>query len=132
MTTQTQVETARTCVDAFREQGIEAVLPYMKGDVMVHSAPGWAGKPFFKGHDGLRELAAEWTEIFDEYGWSEASYEELGDDRVAALFRHFGRTRDGIPIDAPLAAVFEYDGDLVGCMRFFFTWEEARATSATA
>jgi len=48
-------------------------MPYLKPILAIHSAPGWAGKPLFLGHAGARELAAEWTEIFDEYGWSDAT-----------------------------------------------------------
>jgi hypothetical protein len=39
---------------------------------------------------------------------------------------HRGRTRDGVPIDGPLAAVFEVTDGLVNKVKFFFTWEEAR------
>ena len=44
---------------------------------------------------------------------------------MTARFRHRGRTREGVPIDAPLAGVFEVTDGLVGKVRFFFTWEEA-------
>jgi hypothetical protein len=126
VTTQTQLERARAFTEAFRANGVEGLIPFMRPDVDIQSAPGWAGKPQYLGHEGARELALEWTESFQDYGWSDADVEELDEDRVAAMFRHHGRTREGVPIDGPLAAVLEFDGDLVGRLRFFFTWEEAR------
>ncbi len=128
MRTQTQqLELARAFIEAFRSGGVEELLRHSTSDVEIHSAPGWAGKPFYLGHDGGRELAAEWTESFQEYGWGPATYEQPDERRVLAFFRHHGRTREGIPIDGPLAALLELDGDKVGTVRFFFTWEEARA-----
>jgi ketosteroid isomerase-like protein len=127
MTTQTQLEVAEAFIEAFRSGGVEELLQYATSDVEIHSAPGWAGKPLYLGHDGGRELAAEWTESFQEYGWKPATYEEVDGRRVLAFFGHHGRTREGIPIDGPLAALLELDGDKVGTVRFFFTWDEARA-----
>jgi hypothetical protein len=114
-------------IDAFHREGAEAVLPYLAGDVVWHSAPGWAGKEVYRGHDGVRELIAEWTENFVDDRWDlPQEPEELADGRVLLLNRHRGRTREGVVVDAPLASVWTFgDDDLITEVRSFFTWEEA-------
>jgi ketosteroid isomerase-like protein len=112
-------------MDAFNEGGVDGAVDYVTPDFEMHSAPGWPGKQLYVGYDGARELAAEWMESFDEYQWVPGRIEEMPGDRVTALFRHRGRTRDGVPIDAPLAGVFEVTDGLITKVKWFFTWEEA-------
>lgn len=125
MTTLTDAEVVAAFMDSFNERGVDGASEWVTSGVEMHSAPGWAGKPLYIGVDGARELAAEWTESFDEYEWVPGRFEEVRGGCVTALFRHRGRTRDGVRIDAPLAAVFEVTDGLVDRVRFFFTWEEA-------
>jgi ketosteroid isomerase-like protein len=101
------------------------VLRFFAEDVVWHSAPGWAGKMHFHGHDGVLELIAEWTENFVDYKWVEVDARELHDGRVLVLNRHKGRTRDGVAVDAPLASIYALRGDKIVEVWSYFTWEEA-------
>jgi hypothetical protein len=125
LTNLTDAQVVAAFMDAFNERGVDGASEWVTSGVEMHSAPGWAGKPLYIGVDGARELATEWTESFDEYQWVPDRFEEVPGGRVMALFRHRGRTRDGVPIDAPLAAVFQVTDNLVDKVKFFFTWEEA-------
>ena len=124
-------EIVRSSVEAFNRDGGQAVLPYLSEDVVWHSAPGWAGRPVYRGHEGALELIAEWTENFVDYEWELGTLAELEDGRVLLLNRHKGRTRDGVPVDAPLGSIWELEGDRVSSVRFVFTWEEAREAAGT-
>ena len=125
MTESPRAEIVAECYAAFNREGAPAVLRYVTHDTVWYSAPGWAGKPVFRGQAGVLELIAEWTENFVDYQWEPAVPEELSDGRVLLLNRHKGRTRDGVSVDAPLGSVWELEGDLIATVRFFFTWEEA-------
>jgi ketosteroid isomerase-like protein len=121
----------REAIDAFHREGAEAVIPYLAEDIVWYSAPGWAGKQVYQGHDGARELIAEWTENFVDYRWDlPRPPEELDDGRVLLLNRHTGKTREGVAVDAPLASLWTFrDDDLIAEVRSYFTWEEALAAA---
>ena len=112
-------------IEAFNAHGDRAVLPVLAENVVWHSAPGWAGKMHYRGHGGVLELIAEWTENFVDYKWLEVDARELEDGRVLVLNRHKGMTRDGVLVDAPLASIWELRGDKVVQVWSYFTWEEA-------
>ena len=103
MTQSRRAEIVAASIEAFNAHGDRAVLPVLSEDVVWHSAPGWAGKPVYRGHDGVLELIAEWTENFVDYKWESVDARELADGRVVVLNRHKGRTRDGVLVDAPLS-----------------------------
>jgi hypothetical protein len=125
-----RTEIVSSAIDAFHRSGAEAVLPYLTEDVVWYSAPGWAGKEVYRGHDGVRELIAEWTENFVDYRWDlPHPPEQLDDGRVLLLNRHLGKTREGVLVDAPLGSVWVFREDLVVEVRSFFTWEETLAAA---
>jgi hypothetical protein len=107
------------------------VIPYLAEDIVWYSAPGWAGKQVYHGHDGARELIAEWTESFVDYQWELPRRPELlADGRVLLLNRHRGNTREGVVVDAPLASLWTFgDDDLIVEVRSYFSWEEALAAA---
>jgi hypothetical protein len=113
-------------IDAFHREGAEGVLRSLTEGVVWYSAPGWAGKEVYRGHEGVRELIAEWTENFVDYRWDVPHPPELlGDGRVMLLNRHRGKTREGVAVDAPLGSLWTFrDDDLVVEVRSYFTWEE--------
>jgi ketosteroid isomerase-like protein len=119
--------TAIQSVEAFNRGGIEAMLEYHGEDLVWYAAPGWPGQDVYRGHHGARALAREWTESFDEYHWDLHEAAERN-GRVLILGTHRGRSRDGVWVDQPAAAVSDVgpDGRLT-VTRFFFDWDEARA-----
>jgi ketosteroid isomerase-like protein len=112
--------------EAFNREGARAVLPFLSDDVVWYAAPGWAGKQEYRGHEGVLELIAEWSENFVDYKWEPGPLTELEDGRVLLLNRHQGRTRDGVPVDAALGSLWRVrDDGLIVEVRSYFTWEEA-------
>lgn len=125
MTATRRAETVGASIAAFNAHGDRAALPFLAEDVEWHSAPGWAGKMLYRGHGGVLELIAEWTENFVDYKWESVDVRELADGRVLVLNRHKGRTRDGVLVDAPLASIWALRDDKVVGVWSYFTWEEA-------
>ncbi|MGH2978013.1 MAG: nuclear transport factor 2 family protein [Solirubrobacterales bacterium] len=119
------VELANAFFDAFNREGIESALRYAVPDGTWHAAPGWAGKPVYRGGAGARELAGEWTEQFDHYRWMPDRSIELSERRALLLAHHSGRTRAGVPIEGKVAGLFEVEGGRIKEIWFFFSWEEA-------
>ena len=125
MTPSRRADIVAASIEAFNASGDRAVLPFVAEDIAWHSAPGWAGKMLYRGHDGVLELIAEWTENFVDYRWISVDVHDLDDGRVLVLNRHKGRTRDGVPVDSPLASIWALRDDKVVGVWSYFTWEEA-------
>ena len=125
MTQPGRAQVVAASIEAFNARGDQAVIPFLAEDVVWHSAPGWAGKMLYRGHHGVLELIAEWTENFVDYKWISVDVRELDDGRVLVLNWHKGRTRDGVPVDSPLASIWALRDDKVVEVWSYFTWEEA-------
>ncbi len=114
--------------EAFNRDGIEAALPFMSQDVVWHSFPEWPGAEKYEGWDGVRQLALEWTENFDEYRWDvDEVHERAGG--ILVLAHHHGRSVGaGMPISQRVGGWFTTfdDEDRTGEAWFFVSWEEAR------
>jgi ketosteroid isomerase-like protein len=118
-------DVVRSAIEAFNAEGIEGALRYTDPAVEMHAFPEWPGPPTYRGHDGFRDLVAEWTENFDGYQWEVLEIRE-GGDRVAALARHRGRTRDaGITVEQTIGSVWEVRGGRIVRAEYFLSWEEA-------
>jgi ketosteroid isomerase-like protein len=78
------LEIVRRTIEAFNRDGVEAAIQYLDADIDWVAPPEWLEEPVYKGHDGIRRIASQWTENFDQY---RLDLEELIDagDRVLAL-----------------------------------------------
>lgn len=120
------VEIAVQSEAAFDAGGVEAVLAWFTPDVVLHSIPDWVGGPEYRGQEGVRAMAAAWTDNFDEFGFSVSERRDLG-DRVLTRGEMVGRIKgSGTPIRQPLMAVFSNfrDGQ-IGEVHYFTSWPQA-------
>jgi xanthine/CO dehydrogenase XdhC/CoxF family maturation factor len=121
------VEVVSAGIEAWNREGVEGILRDFHPDFRGYPFPEWIGDPIYHGIDGMRRLALEWTDQFDDYRWDSERLIDLG-DRVVALVHHHGRTKgDGIEIRQEMGVVFgdfRADGK-VGEAHFFLTWAEA-------
>ena len=105
----------------------EAIFPFFSEDTVWHPFPEWPDGPHPRvGHEGIRELAASWTDNFDEFSVTLQEIREVG-DRVVGLGEQHGRAKDsGVLIRQPLAQVAsDFRDGKIGELRFFITWREA-------
>ena len=123
---QENLEIVRQIYQAFAAGGIEAALPYLAPNGVLHPFAEWPGPSEYRGRDGLRRLLAEWTENFDDFEFEIHDIRAVG-DRVLLLAEMVGRIRgSGVPVRQPLGAIWsDFRDDQIGEGRFFITWREA-------
>lgn len=63
------VEIVRRGYRAFREGGVEAILPFLHPDIEWHMSAAFTPSPrVYHGHDGVREVFRFFNERIDELG----------------------------------------------------------------
>jgi ketosteroid isomerase-like protein len=82
------------------------------------------GAQFFKGREELRASWDQWLETWES---QRAFIEEMHErgDRVLVLSLNRFRGRDGIELDVPGAAIFEFKGPKISRLEGFFDRESA-------
>jgi ketosteroid isomerase-like protein len=120
------VEVVRRTLEAFNREGVEAALAFFDPEVEWLGPPEWLEKHLYKGHDGIREIAAIWGENFDEYRLDLKEAIDAGGDHVVALVHQRGLIKGGgDPIEGRLGYDWEVrDGKGVR-VQVYFSWEEA-------
>ena len=123
---QENVEIVRRGFGAFSEGGIEASLEFFTEDLVLHSMPEWPDDAEYHGHDGLRKLARQWEENFDDFGFRVVDVRD-GGDSVVALLEMAGSTKEaGVPLAAEIGAVSsQFEDGRAGDVRYFGSWKDA-------
>jgi ketosteroid isomerase-like protein len=119
------VEVVRRTIEAFNLDGLDAALEYLDPEVEWLAPPGWLEERLYKGHEGIRRLASQWAENFDEYHLDPHEFMDAGDQVVGLVFQR-GRIRGSHdPIEQRIGYVWEVrDGKGVR-IQVYFSWEEA-------
>jgi ketosteroid isomerase-like protein len=123
---QQNVELVRNAFQALSTEGIEAALSFFAPDVVWHTTDRWLEGRAYRGHDGMRELFAAFTENFDDWGY-ELDDNRDADDRVVALTCMTGRiknSRQSVSQSLGLV-VSDFRGATFGEVRVFPTWHQA-------
>jgi ketosteroid isomerase-like protein len=120
------VEVVRRTLETFNREGVEAALAFFDREVEWLGPPEWLEKHLYKGHDGIREIAAAWEENFGEYRLDLEEAFDTGDDHVIALVHQRGLIKGGGgPIEGRIAYDWEVrDGKGVR-VQVYFSWEQA-------
>ena len=74
-----------SAIEAFNQGGVESALAFLDPEIEWWAPPEWLEDPVYRGHDGIRRLAAYWTELFDQYRLELVRIVEAGDDKVVIL-----------------------------------------------
>jgi ketosteroid isomerase-like protein len=91
---QENVEIVRRAYEAAGEQGnVETLLEFCSADIEYRTRPDLPDARTYRGHDGVRALAAEWRRIFPDLHFEPEELIDAG-DRVVALMRISGRGGD--------------------------------------
>jgi ketosteroid isomerase-like protein len=120
------VEIVRSAFQAFNTGGVEAALPFFTPDLVWYPTDRWLEGSAYRGHDGLRKLAASFSENFDGYGYEVQEMRDA-EDRVVALINMSGNIKDsGQSISQPLGLVVsDFRDGMLGAVRAFPNWQEA-------
>jgi ketosteroid isomerase-like protein len=107
-------ELVRLAYEGFNEGGTEGTIPYMHADVVWDESNLPARSPgIFRGHDGMRALARENAELWEQIHTEVDELKEIGDN-VVAFVRVQGRGRfTNEPVELAIAHVWEITGDKV-------------------
>jgi ketosteroid isomerase-like protein len=120
------VEIVRGAFQAFSGGGIEAGLAFFRPDVVWYTTNRWPEGSAYRGHDGMRELSAAFSNNFDEFGYEVREIRGV-QDRVVACVEMTARIKNsGQPISQPLGLVVsDFHDGACGEVRAFPSWREA-------
>src|SRR3954449_6963162 len=118
------VEVMRQIVEAFNRGGVEAALPRFDDDVEWAGPDEWLDDHLYQGHDGLRKLASQWTDSFDEYRLDPDRFIDAGDSVVILLFAR-GRIKGSeVPIAQENSWVCRVENGKATHVQVYFSWHE--------
>jgi ketosteroid isomerase-like protein len=101
------VEIVRRGYRAFREGGVEGILPFLDPGIEWHMSAAFTSDPrVYHGHDGVREVFRFFNERIEDLGAEPHEFIEAG-DRVIVPMRMYGRLREtGEPVAYELVQVW--------------------------
>jgi ketosteroid isomerase-like protein len=119
---QENVEIVRTMIDTWEEQGFDATIAAFDPDLDVVDLQSAMGmKDRARGPEGLRQLAEQWTEIFDPWRVEVLELVDLGGEWVMAHVRFHGVGRDsGTPVSNRQFELYRLIGGKIVEMRVGF------------
>jgi ketosteroid isomerase-like protein len=120
------VELVRNAFQAFSTGGIDAALVVFAPDVVWYPIDRWLDDSAYRGHDGMRALAAAFSENFDDFHYDVHDVREAR-DRVVALVDMIGHIKHS---QAEVSqrrgfVVSGFDQDTFSEIRSFPTWQDA-------
>jgi ketosteroid isomerase-like protein len=89
---QENVAIVRNAFHTFGAQGIDAALSFFSPDVVWYPIDRWLDGSAYRGHDGMRRLAAAFSENFDDFRYDVHDLRDA-QDRVVALVDMTGRIK---------------------------------------
>jgi ketosteroid isomerase-like protein len=111
---------------AFEDRGIDAALEYVDPEIEWRAPPEWLEERLYRGHAGIRRLAAFWAQQFDQFRLRPERFIDLGDDRVLALLRQEGIIRgSGDRVEQAVGWICEIRDRKLTKVEVHFSWEDA-------
>jgi ketosteroid isomerase-like protein len=89
---QKNVEIVRNAFQTFSAKGIDAALSCFSPDVVWYPTDRWLDGSAYRGHDGMRSLAAAFSENFDDFRYDVHDIRDA-QDGVVALVDMTGRIK---------------------------------------
>ena len=125
-----ETEIAERMFADFNRGGFEAMAWSVHPAVVCVPFAGWPGPKVYRGLEGWAELAAEWTENFDEYGFDLDHVTSIeGGVLVLATARGLIKG-EREPINMEIASVLtEFEDGRARSVRWFRSWDEARSAA---
>jgi ketosteroid isomerase-like protein len=113
----------RGAIEAFNDEGVDAALEFCDPEIEWWAPPDWLEDRLYRGHEGVRELAAFWSEQFDEYQLKAEKFIALGDDQVLALLHQRGRIKgSGDPVEQQVGWIARIREGKLAEVHVYFSW----------
>ncbi|HEX3432559.1 MAG TPA: nuclear transport factor 2 family protein [Solirubrobacteraceae bacterium] len=123
---QENVEIVRGAFQAFGAGGIDAALSFFSPDVVWYPTDRWVDDAAYRGHDGVRRIAAAFSGNFDDFRYE---VDDLRDaqDRVVALVDMIGRIKQSQDeVSQRLGLVLSgFSDGTIREVRVFSSWSDA-------
>ena len=120
------VESVRRMADVFNRSGIEAALPYVDQQIEWYGPPEWLEQHVYKGHEGMRQLAATWSDNFDGLRFDVERIIDVADDELLVLAYQRGRIKEsGVPIELRVGYEWRLRKGKTVRVQAHFSWEQA-------
>ena len=82
---QENVEIVQSAFRTFGAEGIDASLSFVSPDVVWYPTDRWLDDSAYRGHDGMRRLAAAFSENFDDFRYDVHDIRDAQDYVVAVV-----------------------------------------------
>jgi ketosteroid isomerase-like protein len=101
------IEVVRRGYEAFRQAGIEGVVPLLDPEIEWRNPQDSPIADVFRGHAGVREWYAAATSAFEDLHFEPDELRDLGDGRVLVLLRFsFRGAGSDIELEVPFAHIW--------------------------
>jgi ketosteroid isomerase-like protein len=120
------VELVRNAFHSFSAGGIDAALPCFSPDIVWYTTDRWPEGSAYRGHDGMRGLAAAFSENFDDFRYEVHDIRDV-QERVVVLTDMIGRVKQsGAEVSQRLGFVVSgFRDGMFGEVRAFESWHQA-------
>jgi ketosteroid isomerase-like protein len=122
---QDNIEVVQAIFDLFNRDGIEAALGYFDPEIEWLGPPEWLEEHLYKGHDGMRKIAAVWGENFDEYRLDLERLIDIGDELVVLVYQRGRIKGSGDVIEQPIGYEWYIREGRTVRVQVHFSWEAA-------
>jgi ketosteroid isomerase-like protein len=124
-------EIVRRAFEAFNEGGIEAAEFAFHPEMEVIPFAEWPGPGTYEGIAGMREIAREWTESFNDYRFEIREVVPLPSGAMALLEQR-GRIKGADDwISMEIGSIWEeFENGRARRVRFFSSWAAAEEAAA--
>jgi ketosteroid isomerase-like protein len=130
--TQENLELVQAAFDAYFRGDEPALLELVAADIVITQFPEQVDVRDFHGHEGFRQVMAEWIGSWDDWSIEILGARELG-DLVLATARQRGRgIVSGAPMDAEATFVFTVREGLIARWQMFASEKQALEAAGLA
>jgi ketosteroid isomerase-like protein len=120
------VDVVREAMDAYFRGDEAGMLSLVAPDVVATQFPDQLDVRDYRGHDGLRELMADWIGTWEDWTIEILAVREEAGGHVLVTARQRGRGRaSGAPMEADVVFVFTVRGAAIARWQMFHSEAEA-------
>jgi ketosteroid isomerase-like protein len=114
--------------EAFNEEGIDGILPFIHPDFEATTPPELASEPdTYRGHEGIRRWYSSFEEVMDEIRWDARDFQEVGERVVVEFTLHARGKTTGLDFGQDAVMVWELRDGLAIRVSLYPTLDQARA-----
>jgi ketosteroid isomerase-like protein len=114
--------------EAFNEEGVEGILPFVHPDFETTTPPELASEPdTYRGHEGVRRWFSSFAEVMDEIRWDARRFREVGDRVLVEFTLHARGKTTGLDFGQDAVMVWELRDGLAIRVSLYPTLDQALA-----